>query len=205
RHPPRSRRQSHLVWWWWWRLGRPAREAAASRPPRRDGRLREPGGGAGGLRRRGRPGTANRNADQAVKRRDPVTAGELRESAERLRRKAAQQTAALRAELPLRYLRQQAHLTAPASDAKLAEKALSNATGVASRLLDRYGLDAKAVGERLGVDAGVVTSVLEEVGAPVVVLDLEDGVPPHLVDAARANVVRLAREIDRGRTLCFVR
>ena len=134
-----------------------------------------------------------------------MTAGALRDSAERHRQKAAQQTAALRAELPLRYLRQQAHLTAPASDAKLAEKALSNATGVASRLLDRYGLDAKAVGERLGVDAGVVTSVLEEVGAPVVVLDLEDGVPPHLVDAARANVVRLAREIDRGRTLCFVR
>jgi citrate lyase beta subunit len=125
-------------------------------------------------------------------------------TAEDARQAAAQRTAALRAELPLRFLRQQAHLTAPASDLKLAEKAVAGANVVARRLLDRYGLDATAVGEHLGVAAATVEEVLES-PAPAIVLDLEDGVPPNMVEEARANTVRLAGQIDHQRTLCFVR
>jgi citrate lyase subunit beta/citryl-CoA lyase len=125
-------------------------------------------------------------------------------TAESSRKAAERRTAALRADLPLRFLRQQAHLTAPASDMKLAEKAVAGASLVAKRLLDRYGLDAIAVGEHLGVAATTVEEVLES-PAPAIVLDLEDGVPPDMVDEARANAVRLAREIDHDRTLCFIR
>ncbi len=125
--------------------------------------------------------------------------------AEALRVEAARRTAARRSDLPLRYLRQQAHLTAPASDVKLAEKALGNANHVARRLLEKYGLGVEAVGDRLGVAPATVEEVLAGPGAPVVILDLEDGVPPDLVDQARANAVRLSRDVDRGPTLCFVR
>ncbi len=125
-------------------------------------------------------------------------------TAESSRKAAARRTAAMRADLPLRFLRQQAHLTAPASDLKLAEKAVAGANLVAKRLLDRYGLDAAAVGEHLGLDVATVEDVLES-PAPAIVLDLEDGVPPDMVDEARANAVRLAGEIDHDRTLCFIR
>jgi citrate lyase beta subunit len=125
-------------------------------------------------------------------------------AAESSRQEAEKRTVARRADLHLRFLRQQAHLTAPASDLKLAEKAVAGAHLVAKRLLDRYGLDAAAVGGHLGVAATTVAEVLES-PAPAIVLDLEDGVPPDMVDEARANAVRLAREIDHNHTLCFIR
>ena len=124
--------------------------------------------------------------------------------AESSRQAAERRTAALRGDLPLRFLRQQAHLTAPASDLKLAEKAVAGANLVAKRLLHRYGLDAAAVGEHLGVAAATVEDVLEW-PTPAIVLDLEDGVPPDMVEEARANAVRLAGQIDHDHTLCFIR
>jgi citrate lyase beta subunit len=125
-------------------------------------------------------------------------------SAEGSRKAVEQRTASLRADLPLKFLRQQAHLTAPASDLKLAEKAVAGANLVAKRLLDRYGLDASAVGEHLDVATATVEEVLQS-PAPAIVLDLEDGVPPDMVTEARANAIRLAGEIDHERTLCFIR
>ncbi len=110
-----------------------------------------------------------------------------------------------RVELPLRYLRQQAHLTAPASHPGLAEKALRDAHEVARRLLARYGIDAADVAQRLEVGAETVEAVLRESGAPVVVLDLEDGVAPGGEARARANAVTLLRDVERGNTLCFLR
>src|SRR2546427_9727539 len=107
-------------------------------------------------------------------------------TAESSRQAAEKRTAAMRAELPLRFLRQQAHLTAPASDLKLAEKAVAGANLVAKRLLDRYGLDATSVAEHLGVAAATVEEVLET-PAPAIVLDLEDGVPPDMVGEAGAD------------------
>jgi citrate lyase beta subunit len=110
-----------------------------------------------------------------------------------------------RAHVPVAYLSQQAHLTAPASNFRLAEKALADAYVVARRLLEKYGIDSGALGDRLGVPAKVVDEVLESGGAPVVLVDLEDGVAPQLVPEARENAVRLSREVDRGSSLCFIR
>ena len=114
-------------------------------------------------------------------------------------------TESLRADLPLRYLRQQAHLTAPASEYRLAEKALSGAYAIATRLLERYAITPDQLADRLGVETATVTASLEESAAPLVLIDLEDGVAPSMVAEARANALRLVRDVDRGPALCFVR
>jgi citrate lyase beta subunit len=117
---------------------------------------------------------------------------------------AQAETTALRSQLPFRYLRQQSHLTAPANDLSLAEKAITSAPGVAARLLKRYGITELDLAQRLGVPADDVRSALET-ATPLVLLDLEDGVPPPLVKEARANAVRLFREADWGTSLRFFR
>jgi citrate lyase beta subunit len=118
---------------------------------------------------------------------------------------AQAETEASRAQLPLRYLRQQAHLTAPANDLALAEKAISGAPRVAARLLDKYGITPEMLAERFGVTVGDVQVALHETSTPLVLLDLEDGVPPSLVAEARANAVQLFQEADWGSSLRFFR
>ena len=117
---------------------------------------------------------------------------------------AVAETTALRTQLPFRYLRQQSHLTAPANDLSLAEKAITNAPGIAARLLKRYAITESDLAQRLGVSAGDVQAALSS-ATPLVLLDLEDGVPPPLVKEARANTVRLFREADWGSSLRFFR
>ena len=51
----------------------------------------------------------------------------------------------------------------------------------------------------------MVEGLLSGGGAPVVMLDLEDGVAPQMVRAARENAIRLMRDVDRGSSLCFLR
>jgi len=126
-------------------------------------------------------------------------------AARRGREGAASKTEALRCRLPLPYLSQQAHLTAPASDYRLAEKALSGPYQVARRLLDRYEIGALDIAGRLEVPPAIVEETLRGQSAPVVLVDLEDGVPPQKVAEARANAVRLAREVERGSSLYFLR
>jgi citrate lyase beta subunit len=118
---------------------------------------------------------------------------------------AQAETEACRAQLPLRYLRQQAHLTAPANDLALAEKAISGAPRVAARLLDKYGITPEMLAERFGVTVDDVQVALHQTSTPLVLLDLEDGVPPSLVDEARANAVQLFRNADWGSSLRFFR
>jgi citrate lyase beta subunit len=141
--------------------------------------------------------------DQAVANGRSVVDG-LLERAQAGQAVAAAQTAARRAELPLRYLRQQAHLTAPANDLALAEKAITGAPRVAARLLGRYGITEAHLADRLGVPASEVRAALDT-ATPLVLLDLEDGVPPSLVKEARDNAVRLFREADWGSSLRFFR
>ena len=117
---------------------------------------------------------------------------------------AKAETTALRTQLPFRYLRQQSHLTAPANDYSLAEKAITSAPHIAARLLKRYGITESDLAERLGVSADDVQTALAA-ATPLVLLDLEDGVPPPLVKEARANAVRLFREADWGPSLRFFR
>jgi citrate lyase beta subunit len=129
----------------------------------------------------------------------------LLDAARRGREGAQLATDARRANLPLRLLRQQAHLTAPANDAALAEKAIGGAPRVAARLLERYGITSALLAARLGIGAEEVEETLGQVPTPLVLLDLEDGVPTPLVAEARQNAIRLFREADWGSTLRFFR
>lgn len=133
------------------------------------------------------------------------TRDELIRDAHETQQNAVLRSQSARTELPLAYLRQQAHLTAPASEFALAEKALTNAHAVSARLMSRYDIDIEDLALRFELDPTVVADVLHGRGAPVVLLDLEDGVAPNMVDEARSNAVRLLRDVDRGPTLCFIR
>jgi citrate lyase beta subunit len=84
-----------------------------------------------------------------------------------------------RATLPLRYWRQQAHLTAPAADLDLARKALEGGTAPMGRLLEHHGITATDLAEALAVDVRAVEALLERPrAAPLVVLDGEDAQAP---------------------------
>ena len=94
------------------------------------------------------------------------------------------------AELPLRFWRQQAHLTAPAADAAMARKAVEGGTAPLAGIMARLGLTASDLAEHLELPADRVASRLEmPARAPLVMLDGEDSIPPGDEAAARAIAV----------------
>jgi citrate lyase beta subunit len=131
--------------------------------------------------------------------------GMLLENGRNTQMAAAARTTDIRAELPLRYLSQQAHLTAPASEFKLAEKALANAYSVAARLMTRYEITPYDLADRLGVPEDAVVQLIERGRTPLILIDLEDGVAPQMIAQARSNAIELVRNVDRGSSLCFLR
>jgi citrate lyase beta subunit len=98
--------------------------------------------------------------------------------------------AARRASLPLRYWRQQAHLTTPAADAAMARKAVEGGTGAVPRMLERLGLTAADLAERLELPIARVEERLATTRrAPLVMLDGEDAIAPTDEAAARGLAV----------------
>ena len=95
-----------------------------------------------------------------------------------------------RADLPLRYWRQQAHLTTPAADAAMARKAVEGGTAAVSRMLDRLGLAGDDLADRLELPRDLVEERLASPDrAPLVMLDGEDAIAPGDEVAARAMAV----------------
>lgn len=106
-----------------------------------------------------------------------------------------------RAELPLRYWRQQAHLTTPAADAAMARKAVEGGTAAVGRMLERLGLTATDLAERLELPADRIEARLATPDrAPLVMLDGEDAIAPGDEVAARAMAVaaEILAEADWG-------
>jgi citrate lyase subunit beta / citryl-CoA lyase len=96
----------------------------------------------------------------------------------------------LRAELPLRYWRQQAHLTTPASDAAMARKAVEGGTSGLPRMLERLGLQAADLAERLELPVALIEARLAHPSrAPLVMLDGEDAIALRDDVAARGLAV----------------
>jgi citrate lyase subunit beta/citryl-CoA lyase len=94
------------------------------------------------------------------------------------------------ADLPLRYWRQQAHLTTPASDAAMARKAVEGGTAPVPRMLERLGLTAADLAEALELPVGIVEARLARPSrAPLVMLDGEDAIAPGDAVAARGLAV----------------
>ena len=77
--------------------------------------------------------------------------------------------------MPLRYWRQTAHFTTPAADATMARKAVEGGTAPMARILERFGVSAADLAERLETSTGRVETLLERPArAPLVMLDGED-------------------------------
>ncbi|HYN70569.1 MAG TPA: aldolase/citrate lyase family protein [Candidatus Eisenbacteria bacterium] len=96
----------------------------------------------------------------------------------------------MRAELPLRYWRQQAHLTTPASDAVMARKAVEGGTSGMPRMLERLGLRASDLAERLELpDELIEARLARPARAPLVMLDGEDAIALRDDVAARGLAV----------------
>lgn len=95
-----------------------------------------------------------------------------------------------RAELPLRYWRQQAHLTTPAADAAMARKAVEGGTAPVSRMLERLGLTGADLADRLELPIDLVEArIARSTRAPLVMLDGEDAIAPGDEAAARGLAV----------------
>lgn len=106
-----------------------------------------------------------------------------------------------RAGLPLRYWRQQAHLTTPAADAVMARKAVEGGTSAVGRMLERLGLTATDLADRLDLPANLVEARLARPDrAPLVMLDGEDAIAPGDEVAARAMAIaaEILAEADWG-------
>ncbi len=109
----------------------------------------------------------------------PRTLDDALRAGEAIRARTDHVRASARADLPLRYWRQQAHLTTPATDAEMARKAVEGGTGPVRRALDRLGLGSADLADRLDVPRHMVAAALAvPARAPLVMLDGEDAIPP---------------------------
>ncbi len=107
--------------------------------------------------------------------------------------------AGLRADLPLRYLRQSAHFTTPAGDEVMARKAIEGGTAPMTRILERFGVTAADLAERLEIGLEWVEELLDAPRrAPLVMLDGEDAqaLREDVIARGLANAARLVAEAD---------
>ncbi len=104
-----------------------------------------------------------------------------------------------RVALPLRYWRQTAHFTTPAGNEAMGRKAIEGGTAPMARILERMGLSAGDVAERLEADRDEVERLLAAPRrAPLVMLDGEDAqaLREDVVAHGLANVASLVAGAD---------
>ena len=114
--------------------------------------------------------------------------------------------------LPLAFWRQQAHFTVPVADEAIARKAVEQGTGPMGRILDRFGVTATDLAERLGLDPRRIEARLAHpTRSPLVMLDGEDAQPMRedIMGVAPDTIARVLTDADWGagstRTLRFFR
>ncbi|MFQ5399882.1 MAG: HpcH/HpaI aldolase/citrate lyase family protein [Anaerolineae bacterium] len=128
--------------------------------------------------------------------------------AETQREVVLREALAFNADLPLKYLRQQAQYTTPASNYKLANGAASRGFAPVVKILDKVGIGLDDLAETLGVSQTAVEELLAaDPHAPLVMIDGEDAqaLDEEVVQRGRDNAVRVFLEADWGRTLRFYR
>ncbi len=112
------------------------------------------------------------------------------------------------AELPLRYLAQQAHYTTPAGNYDIILKAVERGTAPAARILEKLHISAPELAGTLGLDTSVLKDALSRPRhAPLVLIDGEDAqaLRDDVIERGRDNAVRAFREAKWGRALRFYR
>jgi citrate lyase beta subunit len=111
-------------------------------------------------------------------------------------------------DLPLRYLRQQAHFTTPASNYDMALKAVEKGSSAAARILEKYSISLAELSETLHVPLAAIEAELgAEPQAPLVMVDSEDAqaLREDVIQRGRENAIRIFREASWGKTLRFYR
>lgn len=112
------------------------------------------------------------------------------------------------ADLPLRFLRQQAHFTTPASNFDMVQKAVEKGHSATPKILEKLGISNQELAEKLGVSVAEVEAVLaSEVRSPHVMVDGEDAqaLRDDVVARGRENAIRVFQEASWGKTLRFYR
>src|SRR5579864_7591367 len=84
----------------------------------------------------------------------------LIEKAEAGRKQLVYTAEARKADLPLKFLRQQAHFTTPASDLAMVTKAVENGLSATSRILAKFGITVADLSATLEVSPAEIESVL---------------------------------------------
>lgn len=133
---------------------------------------------------------------------------ELVARSEEKRQKLLGEARGLKADLPLKYLRQQAHFTTPASDLAMVTKAVENGLTATAKILEKFGLRTADLAEKLAVPVAEVEAVLAgDPRSPLVMVDGEDAqaLRDDVVARGRENAVRVFQEAKWGRTLRFYR
>ena len=103
--------------------------------------------------------------------------------------------------LPLGLWRQQAHFTVPVAAEAIARKAVEQGTAPMARILERLGVTAADLAERLEVTPDRIEHRLAKpIRSPLVMLDGEDAQPlrDDISSAAPATIARVLVEADWG-------
>lgn len=140
--------------------------------------------------------------------RDDRRLRDLVERADSRRKELVADARSLKANLPLKYLRQQAHFTTPASDLGMVTKAVENGLAATAKILEKFKITNQDVSERLGVAVSEIEQVLAgDPRSPLVMVDGEDAqaLRDDVVLRGRENAIRVFQEAKWGRTLRFYR
>lgn len=110
--------------------------------------------------------------------------------------------------LPLRYFRQQAQFTSPASDFAMLEKAVGNGFSATPKILEKFGISLDDLSKKLGVSKNEIETLLsQDPRSPFIMVDGEDAqaLRDDVVARGRTNAVRIFLEGKWGNTLRFYR
>jgi citrate lyase beta subunit len=112
------------------------------------------------------------------------------------------------ADLPLKFYRQQAHFTTPASNLEMVTKAIEKGSAAAPKVLEKLGISVAELADTLRVDQKEIERELSaDPQSPFVMVDGEDAqaLRDDVVERGRQNAIKVFREAKWGRTLRFYR
>jgi len=110
--------------------------------------------------------------------------------------------------LPLKFLRQQAHFTTPASNYDMALKAVEKGSSAAAKILEKFHISLAELSETLEVPVSTLEAELEvDARSPFVMIDSEDAqaLREDVILRGRENAIKVFREGNWGPTLRFYR
>ncbi len=112
------------------------------------------------------------------------------------------------AHIPLRFFRQQAQFTTPASDYSMLEKAVQNGFSATPKILEKFNITVQNLAQALSVNPEAIQALLNTAPhSPFVMVDGEDAqaLRDDVVERGRKNAVKIFREGKWGKTLKFYR